>query len=1224
LKGVGGAVTFNVMSGNYNEHIVLYNIPGASASNTVTFQAATGNAADATLYFFATAAESNYVVRMYNADYIHFHKISLRSNNSVGAQYGRVFYFSGSTENFTLDSCIVHGTPSASNSVNYTVIYITNNIMDSITINGNTFNDGGSVIYLDGNDASFLSANTVITNNIFNNPDNAGIFLQYHDYPVVRDNTINNTANIGIQINYGYGNLEVTNNQITGATDYGIYLYHCVGGTGFPGGPGLVANNMLQCRGGNGIDLYTCSNQNVYYNSVNMTVAGSYGYYGYSNTTNVVVQNNNFANTGGSYAVYFGNASGATTMDYNNLYVVGNFVGLYGSTATVDLESWRTTSGKDAHSVSYYPGFVSGTDLHTASPWLNGRGTPFGDVTEDIDGNARDGSTPDIGADEYDPEPGSMTPLSGSYTIGTGGTYTTFKSAVEDLQLKGVGGAVTFNVMSGTYNEHITLYNVPGASRNNAITFQSQNGNPSGTILYYPATAADSNYVVRMYQADYFVFKDLTLRANTAISSDYGRIFNISGNVDYLRLEGNILDGTPASSSNGAFTVINVNQAVLRSLNIIDNIFNDGGYVLYLDGNGTNFPCDSTVISGNIFNNPDYSGMYLQYHDAPVITRNTIVNPTNRGIELNNCTNGVQITKNKLYNCGNIGIYLNACTGGVSGSFLPGLIANNFVHGRGNSYGIDIYNCANQKIYNNSVNMTGSSSSAYYGYGNATNVQVMNNIFANSGGGYAVNFGSTNGASAMDYNDHFTTGNFLCRLVNTNIADLAAWQTSSSKDAFSISVNPQFYSTTNLHVYSALLDSTGTPLSEVTDDYDGEPRNPVRPDIGADEFSLIVQAVGDMENGWNMISLPLMVSDNRKTTLYPNAGSDAFEYLPGGYAAEDTINIGVGYWLKYSGNQQNAISGYPILNDTIAVLTGWNLIGTIAFPIPASAIVTSTPVISDYFAYSGTSGYISGDTLEPGKAYWVKTTAAGTFILDVNNTKLKHAAVSPSATIVDQLNRLSFGPAGSSGSDHNGTKLYFGTAREKEINMDRYSLPPLPPEGVTDVRFASGRFVELLDGECVQAVNIPISIQGNNVTLKLSWEMKQQSGFTFNFVEREGEKIVLKQSLTASGSLIIVPKENYSFAIESEPLPSKIMLYQNYPNPFNPVTTIRFALPTASQVTLKVFDILGQEVATLVDELRSAGEHSITFDASGIASGIYFYQLKTGNFIVSKKMMILR
>jgi len=88
-------------------------------------------------------------------------------------------------------------------------------------------------------------------------------------------------------------------------------------------------------------------------------------------------------------------------------------------------------------------------------------------------------------------------------------------------------------------------------------------------------------------------------------------------------------------------------------------------------------------------------------------------------------------------------------------------------------------------------------------------------------------------------------------------------------------------------------------------------------------------------------------------------------------------------------------------------------------------------------------------------------------------------------------------------------------------------------------------------------------------------------------------------------------------------LPKSIFL-SNYPNPFNPTTTINYALPEQAGVTLKLYDLLGREVALLVNEVKDAGEYSVNFDASRLSSGVYIYQLKVGNSILSKKMTLIK
>jgi hypothetical protein len=89
-------------------------------------------------------------------------------------------------------------------------------------------------------------------------------------------------------------------------------------------------------------------------------------------------------------------------------------------------------------------------------------------------------------------------------------------------------------------------------------------------------------------------------------------------------------------------------------------------------------------------------------------------------------------------------------------------------------------------------------------------------------------------------------------------------------------------------------------------------------------------------------------------------------------------------------------------------------------------------------------------------------------------------------------------------------------------------------------------------------------------------------------------------------------------------LPTGLALEQNYPNPFNPSTTIRYSLPRKSSVQLAIFNTLGQRVATLVRGEKEAGYHEVRFEASGLASGVYFYQLQAGEYVATKKLSLLR
>lgn len=93
---------------------------------------------------------------------------------------------------------------------------------------------------------------------------------------------------------------------------------------------------------------------------------------------------------------------------------------------------------------------------------------------------------------------------------------------------------------------------------------------------------------------------------------------------------------------------------------------------------------------------------------------------------------------------------------------------------------------------------------------------------------------------------------------------------------------------------------------------------------------------------------------------------------------------------------------------------------------------------------------------------------------------------------------------------------------------------------------------------------------------------------------------------------------------DDETIPATFKMEQNYPNPFNPSTIIRFSVPENSNVTLKVYDVLGNELITLLNEDKDAGWYDVSFDASALASGVYIYRIIAGSFISTKKMTLIK
>jgi hypothetical protein len=149
-------------------------------------------------------------------------------------------------------------------------------------------------------------------------------------------------------------------------------------------------------------------------------------------------------------------------------------------------------------------------------------------------------------------------------------------------------------------------------------------------------------------------------------------------------------------------------------------------------------------------------------------------------------------------------------------------------------------------------------------------------------------------------------------------------------------------------------------------------------------------------DAWNLVSVPLTVDDSRKEAVFPLAVSNAYSYdLASGYVRKDTLENGVGYWLKFNGPQSVPINGWPLVLDTIEVSSGWNLVGSISNPVAVTAITQLPPgiVASSFYGFDG--GYVAADTVKPGRGYWVATNASGRLILSSGTTPQRTREVAP-------------------------------------------------------------------------------------------------------------------------------------------------------------------------------------------------------------------------------------
>lgn len=368
-------------------------------------------------------------------------------------------------------------------------------------------------------------------------------------------------------------------------------------------------------------------------------------------------------------------------------------------------------------------------------------------------------------------------------------------------------------------------------------------------------------------------------------------------------------------------------------------------------------------------------------------------------------------------------------------------------------------------------------------------------------------------------------------------------------------------------------------------------------------------------SGWNMISNPILTSSDSVRQLFPDASfSYAFAFLPGsGYQQRSILENGIGYWEKFPRDTISSVTGIAIDTDTLGVGPGWNLFGSIAFPVDTSAIVTIPPGLRSSLCYGYSGGYVAVPTIEPGKAYWVKTSASGSLVLAFTGSarpKSRHVVSS-----LDQFNTITITDA--TGAHQT---LYFGNDDRGTFPVSMYEMPPLGPEGAFDARFESQRMLEVYDSSKASSYSIPI--RSAVYPLKVSWNVRESERvFMLNDGVSSGKAMIGTGQATISNP----GTDRLVIETQSPRVPVEFLLEQNYPNPFNATTEIRFTVDYPAIASLEVFNVLGERVVTLFHDVAEVGKyHAVRLDASNLASGIYFYRLHSGPKKVVKKLLLLK
>jgi len=842
-SGVSGPVVFNVFSGTYTEQLNIGAVAGASAANTITFQSLALDSMAVVLQHASQSTNTNdWTVRLSGVDYITFRKLTIQRSGNL--DYGCVVDVTTGSTNFQLRNCrLLPSTATTTTQYREAVrVYVSS--IGTCTVDRCSIDHGSGFSLQFCSSGSFAFTNNVATNQLVG----ARVYSTSCGLQITGNRiTCRNAGGTrGMLLDIVSGAVQVSANRLQGAnnTYFGMAMTSI---SGTAASPIRFENNSIIATNSNqaGISIVsgTCNYLDFFHNSICMTggttpdaflmVLGT----GVSNR----ISNNIFYSANGP-GLRVSPASRVSASD-NNVIRNGGIFGVYwGTTWYYDQPSLAAGSGKNLNSMFTDPLFVNITsDLHlqSTSPCL-GAGQVTSTVLDDFDGEARPqpvATNPEIGADE---RPEQCPGMNGTYLIGpsVAADFSTFTAAISALTDCGITAPVLFEVESGTYTEQISIPAINGTSATNTITFRSQVLDSTAVVLQWPSGGV-SNYTVRFNGVDNIRFEHLTMERSGApnacnvLSMEPPGMLNDNRSVviSHCQVRTAIhvaalgaLVYKPGSTTQGCDS-LKVEHSLL-----------EGGTQGILAVVGLN---DRLLAQNNRFAGQSVNAINIASAQATFTLRHNAVSHTpsvyNHAILLGNSSAGCTVEGNRVENtngtaCALLG--MNTALGGQNRVF------NNMF--KGDTYGLWTSGaCNGLRIDNNSVYASAGVAMLFFASGAQTIASMRNNVF--HGFSYALqrDAGVTLTLNSTSHNALYSSTGDAALWNGSALAGIPALQAASGQFANSFESDPLYFdrSTADLHAYAMELDAAGTPIAAVTDDFDGDARDPSTPDIGADEFT---------------------------------------------------------------------------------------------------------------------------------------------------------------------------------------------------------------------------------------------------------------------------------------------------------------------------------------------------------------------------------------------------
>jgi hypothetical protein len=812
-------------------------------------------------------------------------------------------------------------------------------------------------------------------------------------------------------------------------------------------------------------------------------------------------------------------------------------------------------------------------------------------------------------------------PLSGQKTIGgTSPDFQTIKSALKALKGNGVAPpGVTFLIRSGTYTEDSLTISTTTSGASAPVTIRPDVG--ATVTIIGTGVGTSSGYVISVEDSTSYVTIDgsnngtgsrnFTLLAG---NSTVGGGISVYGQPHHITVKNCIINVAAGpiysrnlwlrSSSAGGYYVVD------------NNVLQRGGFygIQVSSTSPFTYLISSLTVSNNLIDSTSETGMEIDGVTSGSVFGNEVrfLNGSGEvaGIRIGQFTGSIRVYGNRVHD-----LATTSSSSSVFGVYVAGRddmggrqVVNNMVWnltalsvGTNSISGIWIQAAGNTRpdtVAYNTVNLSGNSTGdkTTYAFRSPTTYPcyLYNNILKNTrtdgttGTAYAIYNPAASPLFLTSNNNDVHVGtpdaqHVTGRLGTANYSTLAAWQAATGDDSQSVAIDPPFVSSTDLHIQitaSTPLDAGGIPVAGIATDIDGNTRNTLTPDIGADEFVVAtpqVSSARDVPNDQGGKVNLRWVASGLDTNVASLPFYSIWRALPQGAQAEGKQTAGKNITVDFKGPAWRTVT----LNGTAYA---WEWIAN----LPAHRYAQ--------YAFAAPTLYDSSSRTN-GRHYFLVSA-------HTNVPNVFYDSNVDSGYSVDNLPPLA--PGNVSGSLVAGNAvLHWNPNTELDLNgyeVYRSSVSGFDPDTMT--AYATTSDTTYTD------TNVP--------TNRNSYYALRAIDVHENRSPKSNEVAIIVLSVG-----------------EQAEIPREFSLSQNYPNPFNPATQIKYGLPKEAFVTIKVFNVLGQEVRTLATEQQKAGYATITWDGRNnlnhpVGTGLYLYRIEakpadgTEPFIQVKKMLMLK